>query len=46
MFVTMQTVVPGTRRFLVHADGYQTAVCDLDVLADELNVARVEMLPR
>ena len=46
MFVTRQAVPPGKQRFLVHAEGYQVAVCDVDVAADKLNTARVELLPR
>lgn len=44
MFVTRQAVPPGKQRFLVHADGYQVAVCDVDVVVDKLNTVRVELL--
>lgn len=45
MFVTRQAVPPGKQRFLVRADGYQVAVCDVDVAADKLTSVRVELLP-
>ena len=45
-FITKQAFAPGRHSFLLQADGYQAATCEVDVVADQLAHVRVEMFPR
>lgn len=46
LFVTSQALPPGVHRFRVQADGYQMTICDVDVVTDQLNTVRVDLIPR
>ncbi len=45
-FVTKQALAPGKHSFLLLAEGYQPATCEVDVVADQLTTVRVEMFPK
>jgi hypothetical protein len=45
-FITKQAFAPGRHSFLLQADGYQAATCEVDVVADQLAHVSVEMFPR
>ncbi|HEX6813020.1 MAG TPA: RNA polymerase sigma factor [Planctomycetota bacterium] len=45
-FVAKQALAPGQHSFLLQADGYQPATCNVDVVADKLTYVRVEMFAR
>ena len=42
-FITKQAFAPGRHSFLLQADGYQAATCEVEVVADQLTHVRVEM---
>jgi hypothetical protein len=46
LFTTKQALPPGRHAFLVQADGYEPATCEVDVVVDKLTSVRVEMPPR
>jgi RNA polymerase sigma-70 factor (ECF subfamily) len=45
-FIGKQALPPGKHTFLVQADGYQPATCEVDVVADQLATVRVELQPK
>lgn len=45
LFLTKQALPPGMHRFYVHADGYQAAICEVDVVADKLSTVKVDLIP-
>jgi len=45
-FYTKQALAPGQHSFLLQADGYQAATCEVDVVADKLTYVTVELFPR
>jgi hypothetical protein len=46
MFVSKQALVPARHSFVLQAEGYQPATCEVDVVADKLTRVRVELFPR
>lgn len=46
MFVSKQALAPARHSFVLRADGYQPATCQVDVVADRLTRVRVELLLR
>jgi len=46
LFVTNQALPPGQHRFRVQVDGYQMAISDVDVVADQRNTVNVDLIPR
>ncbi|HEU4419162.1 MAG TPA: hypothetical protein VFT55_09505, partial [Planctomycetota bacterium] len=45
-FITKQAFAPGRHSFLLQADGYQAATCEVDVVVDKLTFVSVELFPR